>query len=228
MKTIKNLNLGRLSILELGQLVKSSVLQLQDLPANTIKDTLLNAMIAELDKASIAFDSTAVHLRGSEKTEQIAEADLLRSRAIKSLKRYLLVFEYSDKASEVEAFKQLQIAFNAYKELHRMSYEEETNAVENLIQDLRTDRFENQVAELKMKSYIDRLEAANEAFKDIYYSRMKDETSKEELDTKAIRQDLLNQYKTLVEYIEVLAKVNGLENAEIILQAINAVRKRYN
>ena len=227
MKSLTNLSIVRLQVLEVGQHVKSVSKGIETLGSSFITDAVLTNYLAKVGDASAEFDKAMLRIKKSDETAKIVTADAVRDKAITATQRYLSVFELSDNEAELTAFASLNTVFNTYKGIQKWNFEEETNGLDNLLTELATSKYQPAVTALNMQNYVARMAAANEVFKVLFAGRTTEQANKEHYDTKALRDDLTQKYNTLIEYVLVMAKATNEEQYNKPLDVINTVRKYY-
>ena len=227
MKSLVNLMMSRLQVLEAGQHVKSVVKGIEDLGSGFITDTIFQNYLTKTKDASTEYDKALVKVMKSDETAKIVAADDVRDKAITAAQRYLNVFELSEDETEHLAYASLHTLFNTYKGIQKWNFEEESNGIDNLLVDLSTEKYQTHLSELHMQDYIDRIQTANDTFKELFAGRTQEQANKEYFDTKALRDELQLQYNTLIEYVLVMAKATDTDLYNKPLDVINTVRKYY-
>lgn len=225
MKKLQSLNLTRLSNLEFGQHVKTLKKGITTL--NNATDTGFVDYLTQLETNSTAYDKAMVQVQKSDETEKISNADSLRDRALSALNRYLNVFELSENENEVLAYKSLNTLMKTYKGIQRWNLEEESNGIDNLVNDLNNAKYLPSVTIINMNSYVTRLAKRNDEFKNLFEGRTMEEASKEVFDAKKLRADLKTTYTDMASYVLSMAKSKDNDEFNKSLDVINTVRKYY-
>jgi hypothetical protein len=226
---LEPVNVGRLTHLEFGQHSKSIYRDIKELGngSDFIKDEVYKKYLSQFNEDSIAYDKAMVQIAKSSETEKIVNADYIRDRSYAALSRYLSVFEVSNIVEEAQAFKNLKIILNNYKGIQKWNLEEETNGIDNLVNELNNTKYNESVSLIKLAPFITRLTDDNEAFKKIFGNRTHEVASKEIFDVKVLRNNLKNSYTTMINYVETMAIAHDTEEYKQSLRVVNAIRKYY-
>lgn len=228
MKTLENINLARLTNLEFGQQVKTTLTNIGQLGGGAlITDAPLQAYLSSLTSNSNEYDRALVQITKSDETAKIVAADKVRDAGITAAQRYLSVFELSTVEAEKLAFDSLDTLFVAYKGIQNWNFEEETNGIDNLVADLTGPKYAAHVATLAMGAFVARIAQGNADFKAVFYKRTLEVSTKEAFDIKALRAAIKVTYTDMAEYVLSMAKAINTDEFNQTLGVINAVRKYY-
>lgn len=225
MKTIYLLNVARLTILEFGQHIKTVVQNIIKLGNTT--DSVLLQYLAAINEHLDEYDKAMLQIRKSDETLKIVAADLKRDNTLTAMLRQLSVYELSESEAEVEAYRSLNTLFKAYNGLQKWNFEEETNGIENLVNDLNNSKYKPLIVALNMTGFITRLNNNNIDFKILFDSRIQEVADKVVYSTKVLRTNLKNAYVDMNDYILAMSKAKNNEEFNKSLDVINAVRKYY-
>lgn len=225
MKKLHPVDLGRLTNLEFGQHVKS--VKQGIIMLNVATDDGFTNYLTQLETSSDQYDKAMVQVKKSDETEKIAKADQTRDTAISALMRYLKVFELSEDEEEVLAYKSLNALVKTYKNLQTWNFEEESNGIDNLVNDLNNSKYLPSVTLLNMNRYVTRLATRNTDFKTLFAGRTMEVASKEVFDVKKLKSDLKTLYTDLATYVLSMAKSKDSEEFNKSLTIMNTVRKYY-
>jgi Family of unknown function (DUF6261) len=225
MKELHALSLSRLSILEFGQHIKSVNSGIALL--NNTSDVIFVNYLAASNENLVDYDKAMLQIQKSDETAKIVAADALRDNALIAFQRLLTVFEVSENEAEVLAFTSLNTLLKTYNGIQRWNLEEETNGIDNLVNDLNNAKYLPSVTLLNMSNYVSRIVSKNEAFKIVFAGRTQEIAIKEVFDTKALRFAAKNTYVDMIEYVLSMAKAKNTEEFNKALDVINVVRKYY-
>lgn len=225
MKELQSLSLTRLTNLEFGQHVKSVKNGITAL--NTATDTGFTTYLAQLATNIDKYDKAMIQVQKSDETEKIAQADQVRDTAFSAMNRYLKVFELSENEDEVLAYKSLDTLLKTYKGIQSWNFEEESNGLDNLVNDLNNDKYLPSVTLINMTPYVTRIATRNEEFKTLFSGRTMEVASKEVFDVKQLRTDLKMTYSDMADYVLSMAKSKNTDEFNKALDVINTVRKYY-
>jgi hypothetical protein len=226
---LKALNLSNLTHVEAGQLVKTTLKDLQTNGISTKTDVHVNNYVNQLIAKTVIYDKGLLQIVKNEETEKLAELDRSRDLDIAIFRRQFKVFSLSKKSIERAAYKSMAILWANYKNIENLNYEAESNTIDNLVQDLESANFAPHVATLKLGEYLANIKTSNTLFKDSFSKRNSDVASKEVFNMKLIRKDMITNYKNFSLYVVSLAKVEVLPAVYYtnILKSINTSRKYY-
>ena len=173
-------------------------------PATLKVDAAFAAYLPIFSNESDALDV----IRKSMLTNDIAEADDLRdstyiglSDAIKSAGRHF-------RPEVQQAASRLQVIIGNHSNLIRKSYDEETAAINSLINDFNTIGAAD-LAIIGIADWVNELQANNNAFDDLKKGRYTEEAGKTQLQMKEVRLQLDEAYHAIVNRINALILVNG-------------------
>jgi len=225
---LHKLNSARLTHLEAGQLIKSSIKDLETAAINTATDTHINSYVTKMVTDSALFDKGLLQIKKNKETEEIARLDQLRDLSLTAFNRQLKVYELSINPLFVASYKAVTIVVKNYKNLATLNYEAESNGIDNLITDLRGTSYAPHIATLKMGDFVAAIATTNDDFKALFSKRSTAISATEVFNIKQIRKTVFNNYTNYTQYVLSLAKVNtGNEHYKNILNVINQTRKYY-
>lgn len=225
MKELQSLSLTRLTNLEFGQHTKSVLNGITTL--NNATDEGFTNYLAQLATNIDNYDRAMIQVQKSDETDKIVHADQLRDKAVTALGRYLRVFELSENEDEVLAYKSLNTLLKTYKGIQTWNFEEESNGIDNLLNDLNEGKYLASVTLLNMTSYVSRITTRNNDFKTLFAGRTQEVASKEVFDVKKLRSDLKTTYTDLADYVLSMSKSKNTAEFNKALDLINTVRKYY-
>jgi uncharacterized coiled-coil DUF342 family protein len=154
--------------------------------------------------------------QGSVKTEQLSALDELRDRTWSALGERIRATLICPVEAEAESAKALKRVFDLYGSIREMSYNEETAALTNLIEDLVKPKNAEHCNVLGMLHWVDALKQQNNDFQSLLDARNTELANKESGDVKAARDGIDPVYERIVERANALAE---LEMASTELQA---------
>lgn len=225
MKELQSLNVARLTNLEFGQHVKSVKKGISDL--NNATDTGFTTYLTQLETTIGNYDKAMVQVQKSDETEKIAIADQVRDTAFSAMSRYVKVFELSENEAEVLAYKSIDTLLKTYRGIQKWNFEEESNGIDNLVNDLNNAKYLPSVTLINLNPYVTRLATRNEEFKTLFAGRTMEVASKEVFDVKQLRTDLKTTYSDMATYILSMAKSKNTDEFNKALDVLNTVRKYY-
>jgi hypothetical protein len=163
----------------------------------------------------------------SEFTAKIHEADKARDEI------YLGIVETNTAAlrhfnpTVRQAAERLKILFDTYGNVVNKPLNEETSAIYNILQELK-GKYTADAESVGLTEWVIELETRNQTFEALVKERF-DETASRTTDIvmKQARAQLDEVYKTIVERINALAVVEGVESYEVFIKTLNAVIAKY-
>lgn len=225
---LHKLKIARLTHLEAGQLIKSSIKDLETAAINTATDTHINAYVQKMAADSILFDKGLLQIKKNQETEDIAKLDVERDVSLAAFNRQLKVYELAVNPEFITAYKAIVIVVKKYKNLAKLNYEAESNGIDNLVDDFNSPAYAPHIATLKLEDFVNRIKNSNTDFKLKFSQRSTEISSTEHYDMKSIRKSTMENYNNYTQYVLSLAKVNsGDPYYTAILNIINQTRKYY-
>ena len=225
MKELHSLSLTRLSNLEFGQHIKSVTKGISTL--NIVNDDSFKTYQTTLATNIADYDKAMLQIQKSDETEKIVNADYVRDMAVSALTRYLSVFQLSENENEVLSFKSLNTLLNTYKGVQSWNFEEESNGIDNLVNDLNNAKYLPSVTLINMTAFVSRVSTRNADFKTLFAGRTQEVASKEVFDAKVLRKETGTTYQNMIEYVLSMSKAKNNEEFNKSLDIINTVRKYY-
>ena len=125
------------------------------------------------------------------------------------------------------AATRLMVALDHYGNIGRKSYDEQTAAINSLVNDLNTG-YAADVAALGIGDWVAELQSANAAFSALMQERYSEEAAKTQLTMKEARVQLDGAYRAITERIGALIIVNGERDYESFVAELNQRIERYN
>lgn len=225
---LHKLSVARLTHLEAGQLIKSSIKDLETAGINPATDPHINGYVNQMITDSALLDKGLLQIKKNQETEEIARLDSLRDSNLSAFNRQLKVYELSINPAFVAAYKAISIVVKNYKNLATLNYEAESNGIDNLIADFNSPAYAPHIATLNMGAFVASIAATNDDFKVLFSKRTTDISFTEVFNIKQIRKDAFANYTNYTQYVLSLARVNaGDAYYTNILHIINQTRKYY-
>ena len=151
-------------------------------------------------------------MQGSSITNEVAEADVLRDRAITAFRKALKLGGLSLNEQEVEAAHHIMVCLKEYKGIERLNYEAETLAIDKLVSELESTSYAPQVVILNLQGYVNCIKESALRFKALSHERFTEQAQKEVFDARKLRRQLLNEYKDMCLYVAVTASTTSSYN----------------
>jgi len=168
------------------------------------------AALAKLN-ATLLIDS------GSIKTEQITSLDITRDRTWSALNERVKASLLSPIEAEVEAAKVIKRVFDLYGNVRNISYNEESAAISNLIEDLEIAENAAHCASIGITAWVAALKQQNIDFQALLNARNVELAAKDSGEVKAVRDEIDPVYQNIVQRI----------NAQVTLEIATAVTETF-
>jgi hypothetical protein len=125
-----------------------------------------------------------------------------------------------------EAAARLKILFDTYGSIDKKPLNEQTSAVYNILQEL-NGKYAADATAVGISDWVSQLEQRNNAFAALMKERFDETAARTDIVLKEARQAVDKQYKTIIERLNALIIVEGLENYEGFTRTLNAVIAKY-
>jgi hypothetical protein len=166
-------------------------------------------------------------VRTSEFTEQIAEADRRRDRAITGISAAVKSFLHHYEPDKVTAANAIEIRLKAFRgSIKEKSYEEESAAVNVLITDL-TTTYTAQVTLLALGGWITELTAAQNDFDRTFELRIDEQTHKPQEKLHQVRLQVDAAYSAATAFIDAYTLIDGDQECGKFIAELNTLIKYY-
>ncbi len=163
--------------------------------------TTFNAVFTKLDE-ELRVD------KGSVLTEQLQALDLGRDNTWRAIDARIAATLLCPVEKEVEAAKRLERVFDLYGDIRKISYNEETAALSNLIGDLEEEANAGFVTTTGLTKWVNALKDQNIAFKAKQNERDTEIANKNSGNVKAVRIKLDPVYELIVERVNAMVSLN--------------------
>ena len=231
MKKLQKLRLASLHNLEIGQLVKSNLTDLLTAGINTTTDPFIANYITQLTADSTQMDLVLLQVRAKQESHDLEVLDIKRDTSVRVLRMQLNIFRSSNIPAEVAAYDVLKLPFNTYKGIEKLNYEAENNAIDNFIIELGKPVYAGAIATLNLGGLITRMDVDNTAFKTLFSTRSVNTANTPNLDSKAIKSQMIATYEAYIAYVVSLTNATNNLPANAyytsIFDIINNIRKYY-
>ncbi|MFV0592094.1 MAG: DUF6261 family protein [Draconibacterium sp.] len=168
--------------------------------------------------SALANENTTLLIdQGSVKTEQITALDVTRDRTWSALNERVKSSLMSPIEAEVEAAKAVKRVFDLYGSVRNMSYNEESAAITNLIEDLEKTKNAADCTTLGITAWVAALKQQNIDFQSMLELRNVELAAKDSGDVKAVRDEIDPIYQNIVKRI----------NAQVTLEIATAVTETF-
>jgi hypothetical protein len=172
-------------------------------------------------------DNTINKIYKSSLTETIRDTDRARDEVlhgmIKTVKLALKHFNDDVKS----AAKRLKIVFDTYGDIAKMSLNQETAAISNILQEL-SGAYKKDVETTGIKDWVSELERKNIYIDKLITERFYEDASKTTLVMKQVRAQVDDAYHEITRHIEALYVINKTEVHRNFIQKLNVITEKYN
>ncbi len=222
-------NVAGLTLTEAGQLVKTTLKDLQTANIPIGNDANIKKYVNLLQDHSVVYDKGLLQTQQNEESKLIANLDHSRDRDLAIFRKQLKVYSLSKKPEEQQAYQSLIILWGTYKNVITLNYEAESNAIDNLVQDLESAKYAPHVTTLKLNEYLAEIKTSNEKFKDVFSKRNTETSFAEVFHMKTIRKETFITYNKFINYVLSMANVEESPSDFYtpMLNLINTSRKYY-
>jgi len=126
-----------------------------------------------------------------------------------------------------DAASHIQIAIDHYGNINTKTYDEQTAAINSLIEDLNKE-YTDDVATLGMDDWVAELQSNNNNFETLMDERYSADAGKTQLKMKEVRKEIDAAYRTITERVDALVVVNGSETYSPFVNELNKRVEKYN
>lgn len=162
--------------------------------------------------------------RALDATAQTTAQDDLRDHVAGFMAQYVNALTFSPITTEAEAALRLKNVFDSYPSVWDMEQQEETALLNKLLTDLSNKA--DDVETLRMSDYVATLSQANARFSILSTQRNQEALTRSTIadgkDGKTLRQELANQYRTIVPIVNAFAIATPAEAIDTFIDGVNA------
>lgn len=161
----------------------------------------------------------------SEHTQQLASLDKATDQLYRGLSAAVNAASYSPVKEENEAGTLLRILIKTYGRVTSESYESQHSKIENLLQDMRSDKYKGAVKKIAVGKWLDWIEDADRKFMELYRTRRDEKATvkKDFRSVKAVRADIDGVYREVIEHLNAIAVLQPSEEISKIVSRINVL-----
>lgn len=160
-------------------------------------------------------------------TENLETVDLVRDNTFQGLVAHVKTALKHYNPQVVTAAKRLKIVFDTYRNIHKLSMNEETSAIYNLLQEL-TGNYAADVQTLGIEGWVQQLKVNNTAFANLVKQRNNEQAAASQLVMKECRAAINRVYYDIAERVNALMLINGTEAYLEFVNKLNNFIDRYN
>lgn len=166
--------------------------------------------------------------QGSAITEDISLADGRRDTAFVGISLAVNAYTYNFDEGVRLAAQLLSESLQKYTGTADLNYSAETSVLINLLTNWRSDsELISAIDTLGLRAWINELEVANTTFNDLFLARITESAESPTVKVKEVREEVLANYKTLLEHITAYATIDGVEAYSALVNEINTLVEVY-
>ncbi len=157
----------------------------------------------------------------SEHTQELAELDTKRDNFYRGLTYRIKAERYSKLEANRKSTEKIMIVLNTYGTVTSSNYQKETTEVQNIIADLKSATYAQDVTRTGLTEWINWWEEANNEFNQTYISRRDAYASRPDYNLKSIRQESDTLFKKIQQIVDALQVLQPSEQLNIFVTKAN-------
>lgn len=166
-------------------------------------------------------------IRKSDLTPEISTADHTRDTTNRGFCDIIKGAQNHFLPAKCEAANRIQIVIDHYGNINTKTYDEQTAAINSLVEDLNKD-YSDDMATLGVGDWITKLQANNNKFEALMDERYSADAGKTQLKMKDVRFEVDTAYRNIIERVDALVVVNGQEIYAPFVKELNERVGKYN
>ena len=225
MKLIDNLNLHALRNNEHYQFMTDVENLIKDATTEILGITTQHSAFAN---ALNALDSSLRVEKGSSKSAKVHELDKLRDKTWRAIKKRVDATTDSPVEEEVSSAKMVRRVISLYGNIRKMSYNEESAAISNLVDDLQNETNATHVEQIGITAWVTFLKEQNQAFQEVFDQRNTELAKRQNGDVRSARLVIDPLYKQMIDRINATITLDmAAEGVESFVNQLNEKIKYY-
>lgn len=187
-------------------------------------------LVAKHDARFAILDEGLKRIVKSPRTEELQKADKERDETYRGLVAFNKAMTLHHEVLIHAAAVRVLIVINTYKNVAAMNYEEETSAIDNLVQDLKSAKYAPDVQTIGATQWVLTLETRNNKFKSLMGSRDHETAATEHhIAVKEARSRLDKIYSRIKSRIHSYVDDDAVDpDLEALIKELNVVARRFN
>jgi len=193
----------------------------------TYKIPALKSLTTDYDEMGKSFQKEV----RSMKTQSLKELDKRRDDAIRGMTALVKSYRFHFDPAKNQAGNLLEQSIYKYaRSIAKLSYQEETAVLTNLLTDWNQDTALGQAIKvLDLADWKTELETANQEFNHVYLARNKEKAHQESIaSVSEIREEVEANYQMLTQHLHAHAILNPSENLTALIAELNMLIEKYN
>ncbi|MCW0482455.1 DUF6261 family protein [Gaoshiqia sediminis] len=189
----------------------------------------LDSVYPVFTAALARLNATLLIDQGSATTEQITAMDVTRDRTWSALNERMKSSLLSPIEAETESAKAVKRVLDLYGNVRNLSYNEESAAITNLVEDLEKPQNAAHCSTLGISGWVAALKQQNLDFQALIDSRNIELANKDSADVKKVREEIDPVYQNIVKRINAQVTLEiGTAVTETFIRELNQRIKYYN
>lgn len=213
--------------LELSQFVKSQIDRIRDLGEIELTDQQLKALLAMLLGSTSTFDTVMARMHKNAYTEDLTKLDQLRSNSMRAFMTALRGHDLSLDPIIMKAVADIDALLKPHSNPNSLMLDEETKAINNIINQLEKPSYAAVVTLLGLGSYISQVKKDNQIIWVKYNECITADMERDTADTRELRSQICEQYALLCDYVEVNARLETKPEFAKVFSIIDTTRKQF-
>jgi anion-transporting ArsA/GET3 family ATPase len=161
-------------------------------------------------------------------TEKIQEADVARDETFSGMAELNDAMRKHFNPDKRDAAKRVAVVLHTYGNVAKKAMNEETSAVFNMLQDLRSDKYASDAAAIGLTEWADELEERNNLVEKLMRERFDEGASKSHIVLKEAREAVDALHNKIIKRLEALIEIDGEANYEDFVNTFNEIAAKYN
>ena len=188
----------------------------------------INLLVPAYHAAFAAEDESIKKILISTLTIEIDDYDNRRDNTFRGLKNTALAALDHYDPNIAAAAKRLQAVFHTYGNVSKKPKNEETAAIFNMIEDLKSAKYSADLDTAGLRGWVNQLDNENKALERLMQERYDETAEKTHLKVKECRADTDKAYHDIIERINALIVVEGETAYSAFVNKMNAIIEKYN
>jgi len=186
-----------------------------------------SALWAEYVQRYHTLDATLKKITMSALTEKIKAADDARDDVFAGLVKFQKMSLEHYEPETRDAARKIDVVFHSYGNIAAKPINEETSAIFNFVQELKSDTYKNLVTLTGLMPWVNKLAQKNEEFESLIQERDRESAAKTQVAVKTARHSVDEAYRYVVKTINAMIHLGTLTECAAFVDTMNAVIKRY-
>ena len=180
------------------------------------------------ENALNALDDSLQVEKGSSKSAKLYELDKLRDKTWRAIKKRVDATTDSPVEEEVKSAYILQRVISLYGNIRKMSYNEESAAISNLVDDLQSEMNMPHVEQIGITTWVAFLKEQNQTFQEVFDQRNTELANRQSGDVRSARLIIDPLYKQIIDRINATITLDmAAEGVESFVNRLNEIIKYY-